>query len=477
MIDNIQFDTVRNDIRVPGRYIEFNTRTAVRGLPANPQKMLLIAPMLLTGKQPPLTPVQLFSDVDAATLFGEGSWAHHCVKQAFTNNPYLDLTVIGINDAEQSIAATASVKITISNASTNSGIFTVSIGGIDCQLAVDGGDTPTSIAEKMARIINNADTLAVAQTDGGVIKLTSRNHGLIGNDISLLASFNADSASTGEVLLDINTFQGGQINPDISQALEQVAGKHYQIICNAFTDKSNAKKLSDHIDLVSNAIEKRGCIGVMGWRDTLSTGTTFANSINSGRITIAWYKNAIEGNAIIAAGYAAVIASETDPARPLNTLEVKGLRVTADADWPLFAEFNSALYNGLTPLQIVNNRVQIMRAVSTYIKNSTGTDDPALLDITTIRTLDYVRDAVNQRIALRFPREKLSERTPLRVRSEILDVLNQCENAEILEAVLENKDKLIVQRNPNDPNRLDAVIPADVVNGLHVLAARVDLYL
>lgn len=52
MIENIQFDTVRNDIRVPGRYIEFNTRTAVRGLPANPQKMLLIAPMLPTGRQP-----------------------------------------------------------------------------------------------------------------------------------------------------------------------------------------------------------------------------------------------------------------------------------------------------------------------------------------------------------------------------------------------------------------------------------------
>lgn len=477
MIENIQFDTVRNDIRVPGRYIEFNTRTAVRGLPANPQKMLLIAPMLPTGRQPALAPVQLFSDADAANLFGEGSWAHYCVKQAFTNNPYLDLTIIGVNDAEQSIAAKASIAITIADPGANSGILTINIGGTECQLTVNNGDTNAEVYNRLANIINQVNTLATAEVVSDKIQLTAKNKGSIGNEITLSASFNTDTSSASSVVLDIKPFEGGQLNPDISAALQRVAGKHYQIICNAFTDSLNAKKLSDHIDLVSNAIEKRGCIGVMGWRGTLSTGTTFANNINSGRITVAWYKNAVEGNAIIAAGYAAVIASETDPARPLNTLEIKGLSITSDASWPLFAEFNSALYNGLSPLHIVSNRVQIMRAVSTYVKNATGTDDPALLDITTIRTLDYVRDAINQRIALRFPREKLSERTPLKVRSEILDVLNQCESAEILEQVMENKEKLIVQRNPSDPNRLDAVIPADVVNGLHVLAARVDLYL
>ncbi|SPW34072.1 Mu-like prophage tail sheath protein gpL [Edwardsiella tarda] len=40
-----------------------------------------------------------------------------------------------------------------------------------------------------------------------------------------------------------------------------------------------------------------------------------------------------------------------------------------------------------------------------------------------------------------------------------------------------NKNKLLVERNGKDANRLDAVIPADVVNGLHVFAGRVDLYL
>ncbi|WP_305887966.1 phage tail sheath C-terminal domain-containing protein, partial [Edwardsiella hoshinae] len=82
-----------------------------------------------------------------------------------------------------------------------------------------------------------------------------------------------------------------------------------------------------------------------------------------------------------------------------------------------------------------------------------------------------------ERIALRFPREKLHDRTRVKVKSELLDVLLKLEEEEILENVMANKNKLLVERNGKDANRLDAVIPADVVNGLHVFAGRVDLYL
>ena len=47
---------------------------------------------------------------------------------------------------------------------------------------------------------------------------------------------------------------------------------------------------------------------------------------------------------------------------------------------------------------------------------------------------------------------------------------------EMLGTVL-NKDGLIVERDAQDVNRLDAKIPVDVVNGLHVFAGRIDLLL
>lgn len=96
---------------------------------------------------------------------------------------------------------------------------------------------------------------------------------------------------------------------------------------------------------------------------------------------------------------------------------------------------------------------------------------------TVIRTLDYVRKACRERISLRFPRDKLSSRTPPKVQSELLDVLIKLEELEIIEEVEANKSSLIVERDSQDSNQLNARIPADVVNGLHVFAGRIDLLL
>uniref|UniRef100_UPI0006C3F112 phage tail sheath C-terminal domain-containing protein n=2 Tax=Xenorhabdus TaxID=626 RepID=UPI0006C3F112 len=174
----------------------------------------------------------------------------------------------------------------------------------------------------------------------------------------------------------------------------------------------------------------------------------------------------------------AVIASEEDPARPLNTLPLAGMDITPVTHRASRNEQENALHNGLTPIEVgAGNRVQIVRAITTYTRNAEGVDDIALLDLTTLRTLDYTRKACRERISQRFPRDKLNERTRQKVRSELLDVLLKLEESEILENVEANKDKLIVERNDKDPNRLDAEIPADVVNGLHVFAGRIDLYL
>ena len=120
---------------------------------------------------------------------------------------------------------------------------------------------------------------------------------------------------------------------------------------------------------------------------------------------------------------------------------------------------------------------QIVRAITTYTLDPQSVLDVAWLDLTTIRTMDYVRVSVRTRLALRFPRDKLSARTPDRVRGEIYDVLIKLEELEIVEEVEANKAGLIVERDSQDSNRLNARIPTDVVNGLHVLAVRLDLLL
>ncbi|EJF3713641.1 phage tail protein, partial [Salmonella enterica] len=136
-----------------------------------------------------------------------------------------------------------------------------------------------------------------------------------------------------------------------------------------------------------------------------------------------------------------------------------------------------ALHNGLAPLEVgPGDKVQIVRAISTYTKSDNGTDDPALLDITTMRTLDYARKAWCDRIALRYPRDKATERNRRGVRSELLDVALKLEEEEVIENVMAMKDALIVDKG-EEPGTFLAQIPCQVVKGLHVIAARIDLYL
>lgn len=469
---NIVFETVPSSIRVPGRYIEFNTKLAVRSLPVNPQKVLLVAPMLSTGSAEDLEAKQVFSDEEAGRYFGQGSVAHLLARQAIKNNPYIDLTVLGVLDDSSAIKSEG--LIMLSGKPSSTGRITVSIGLESYSIAVNMNEDMASIIDRLIDVLNNHEDNVIIASKGAdnEIVLTAKNGGTIGNEITIkIAITSRDLQGT------VVPMSGGDGNPAIDRALSSVAGKHYNIIISPFNDDNNLLILKNHIDEVSGPIEKKNCIGVIGSKDTLSHSIAKASLLNSGRITIGWYPESDVTNGMIAAAYGAVIAFEEDTARPLNTLEVKNIGITSENKWPLFAEQNNALYNGVTPLTVVNNRVQILRAISTYTKNETGTDDPALLDITTIRTLDYLSMAINQRIALRFPRSKLSNKTPPKVKSELLDVLMLAEELEFVEEVEANKSKLLVERDLQDVNRLNARIPADVVNGLHVFGAVIDLYL
>ncbi|MFJ5428577.1 phage tail sheath subtilisin-like domain-containing protein [Pectobacterium actinidiae] len=469
---NIEFYEIPGSIRKPGKYFEFNTRLAVRTLPTNQQKVLIIGQMLESGTATPLQAVNVFSDDDAATLFGRGSMAHVMVAEAIGCNSYLQLQVVGVTDAQAAQKATGT--LTVSGPANGTGTMSVWIGVTRVDVAVSADDTAVELAAALTTAINQKTALPVTATaNAAVVTLTAKNGGAAGNDIAV----RTHSTATG-ITAVVSAMAGGENDPDLSAALAAVFSAGHNIIISPFSTPAALTALRTHLNIVSGPLEQRGAIGVAGWQRTLATGTTLTSSINSGRITIGWHNGSVKTPAQIAAAYAAVIASEEDPARPLNTLAMNTLDVTALEGRPSRNEQENALYNGLTPFEVgPGDTVQIVRAISTYTKNAEGVDDVSLLDITTIRTLDYVRKACRERIALRFPRDKLSARTPPRVRSELLDVLYKMEELEIVEEVDSNKDKLIVERDSQDVNRLDAAIPTDVVNGLHVFAARIDLLL
>lgn len=469
---NIAFNNIPASIRKPGKYFEFNTSTAVRTLPGNLQKTLIVGQCLAAGTVLSNVPVDVYSDVDAATYFGRGSIAHLMARAALQANNYLALTIIALDDAVASIAATSTVTFT--GTATGGGTATLNVGDQQVVIAISSGDTPTVIAAALAAQIAKQPDLAVtAAAAVGVVTLTAKNKGTLGNFIKTSC---VDTAAG--TIVATTAMANGATDPTIATALATVFAAGHNIIISAWNDVANLTALRNHLDSVSGPLEQRGAIGIYAHTGTLAQSTTLAASINSGRISCFLLPNGYEESCEVAAAYGAVVASEEDPARPLNTLPLTGITATPLVNRLGRTEQENALYNGVTPSEIgPGDKVQIVRAITTYMLDPQGVPDISMLDLTTIRTLDYVRKACRERISLRFPRDKLSARTPDKVRSELLDVLYKLEELEIVQNVDQWKSSLIVERDLQDPNRLDAKIPTNVVNGLHVFAGRIDLIL
>ncbi|MGK0740061.1 phage tail sheath C-terminal domain-containing protein [Yokenella regensburgei] len=476
----LDITTIPGPIYKPGAYFGFNTTLASRALATNDQKLLIIAQRLATTSSvEALTPVSVFSDDEAALYFGRGSQAHRMARAAIKANQYIQLTVVGLDDDKAGVAATGS--LVLNGTASGSGQARLSVCGTTVAVAVSQGDKAADIMAALVSAISLQDDLPVTAAigdidgpDGGdgkptkikAVVLTARNKGSTGNECGLSATVTANGLT-----FTLAPMRGGQGDPPLDDAFSAVWAAGHTLIMLPYTSDAALAKLATHLDGVSGPMEQRGATGITGWNGTLASGTTLTSKVNAPRISCGWHAGSALPNGELAAIYGAVMASESDPARPLNTLTLPGLDITPQDNWPGRTEQENALMNGLTPFEVDGSVVRIVRSVSTYVKNAAGVTDRSLMDITIIRSLDYVRLACRTRYTQRFPREKLTDARMARIRSELLDVLYALEGLEIVENVDALKDQLRITRDPQDDTRANASIPSAIVRGLHVFAA------
>jgi len=327
---NISFDTIPASIRKPGVYAEFNTRLAVRTLPANLQPMLIVGQRIAAGTQAAGAPVGIFTDRQAADLFGRGSILHLMCRAAIQANAYLQLTAIAVDDAGGGVAAAGTV--TPSGPATASGVLSVNIGNQRVDIAYAAADSANTIAAALnAQIAKQPDLPVTAGVAGAIVTLTAKNKGTLGNEIKVSAAFTLGTG-VGCVVVAMST---GATDPDITATLAAMFSAGHKIIATAINTQASLLVLRTHLDAVSSAIEKRGAMGFFGFTGTLANGTTLAGQINAGRITGALLPSTTSLSYELAAAYASIAAFEEDPARPLNTLQLAGIAVAPDREPPV----------------------------------------------------------------------------------------------------------------------------------------------
>jgi phage tail sheath gpL-like len=123
----------------------------------------------------------------------------------------------------------------------------------------------------------------------------------------------------------------------------------------------------------------------------------------------------------------------------------------------------------------------IMRENTTYQKNLYGNSDDAYELVTTLATLAKLLRNQRQAITSKFPRHKLADDgtlfgvgqaivTPKIIKAELVAQYRVDEFNGLVENGAAFKTNLIVERDPNDPNRVNVLYPPDLVNQLRVFA-------
>ncbi|MDA8137925.1 MAG: phage tail sheath subtilisin-like domain-containing protein [Desulfobacteraceae bacterium] len=478
MTDPITFSELQVSNRKPGTYIELNTRNAVRGLPGNPQHLLIIAQRLAAGTVAEAIPTQVYSSDEAATYAGRGSAAHLMVKASIAANRYVDLTLCLLDDAAAGAAAVKTVTLT--GPATGPGELRLFIGNQRIAVAVANEATAVVVAALLnTEIAKYTDLLYTAAVGEGasthIITATCRHKGTVGNQVDITYECTAPG-----ITVAIATATPGATDPDIQDALDAVLGETYELITTHINDATSAGALRDHLDTVSHGMEMRAGRGVLGYDGLLADAVTLADGINGGRVGLCYLRATRSPAYEIAAGCASAEAAPAfeDPAVPRRDVYIKGLHAPAIADRLSDSEMHTLLYSGVAPLVVgPGEKVQIKRFISTYTVNAEAVADPALLDFNTLAILDYGRKAIRQSLSNKFSNQKATARTLANVRSDIYATALRLEEAEIWENVEANKDGIVVIVDPNEPTRFRFRCPADVVNGLMQIFGVIDMIL
>lgn len=470
----VKFWEIPSGRRTPERAIELNVRLASAGLIATAApRVLAIGQRLTTGTVAEKVLTEVYSDAEGKDYFGAGSVLANMIEAAFRQHPGIRLEAIALDDAAAGVQATGVFALV--GTATKAGVIRFWIGNRYVDVAVAVGDAAAEVVDAFIASATPAlaDMPCTFADAIGSINVTARNDGPCGNAIVLdYELFDVQGITCG-----VTAMNGGLTYPDLDDALDVVEPEAFDIIIvGGFEDATEIGKLETHLNTVGAPLEMRGGFGVYATTGTLASATTLAANFSTCfRLCPALARNVRTHPWELAALYGAAIAAETDLAMPLDNTELSGLDVPEAADRFTKAEIESLLWAGVGPIAVgAGNKMRIVRTITTRIENDAGAPDDSMLDVQTLRVLEWLRYQLDAMFGTKFSRGKFSDTMLDVARGEVIQVLRGGEQIEYLHQVEDNLDGVVVERNALDQTQMDVRVPAVVVPGLHKIYTRVD---
>ncbi|PDO83356.1 phage tail protein [Kosakonia pseudosacchari] len=483
----ISFNNIPSTTRVPLFYAEMDNSAANTSQDTAPSLLIGYAN---TGSTITANTLVIMPSTDyAKQLCGLGSQLARMVEAYRATDPFGELYVIAVPEPATGNAATVTLNVT--GAATESGTLSLYVGRTRVQVAVVNGDDVTAIATSIKNAVNAVGSLPFTASSAlGVVTLTARHKGLCGNEIPV--SLNYYGYGSGEVLpagvaVAIATGTAGTGAPVLTSAIAAMGDEPFDYIGHPFNDQASintiASEMNDTSGRWSYARQLYGHV-YTARLGTLSELVTAGDLFNLQHITLAGYEKETQTPAdeLAASRTArAAVFIRNDPARPTQTGELVDMLPAPKGKRFTMTEQQSLLTHGIATAYVESGVLRIQRDVTTYKTNAYGVADNSYLDSETLHTSAYVLRKLKSVITSKYGRHKLANDgtrfgsgqaivTPAVIRGELLAAYRQMERAGIVENYDLFKQYLIVERDENDPNRLNTLFPPDYVNQLRVFA-------
>lgn len=419
------------------------------------------------------------------------------------NNIAVDITSFGdltVSASEMTGGANASVvengakasgSITVAGAPTAAGTIALYIGGVKVPVSVNSTDTINTIASNIANAINGkADLPVTAQASNAVVTVTAKVNGVSGNSIGIKKNLQGSVGGEEDVAgitLTLTQMSNGAGEIDYTAAMANVETESYLFI----GIQDNSSTALDAIKLDMNDSTGRWSYSRMQYghvftskRGTSEALVNFGNTRNDQHVSVFGLETEFPAPDYVATGAIlgrAATYFTNDPARPLQTGPLNGLMATPLKNRFGFNEQQALLSNGIATLYVQSGTVMIQREVTTYQRNSFGDPDNSYLDATTLYTLAEIISTLKTAITSKYARHKLANDgtrygagqaivTPSVIRSELIAQYAALETKGLVENADLFAKYLIVERDVDDPNRVNVLLPPDLVNQLRVFA-------
>jgi phage tail sheath gpL-like len=490
----IPFDSIPSALRVPIVAVEINGSRAQQGPATLPYRALLIGQKLAAGTATADTAVQITNADQAVALAGRGSLLHRMARKWFDANKAVPVFLGVLADDAAGVAATGTVTVT--GPATADGTLSLYVGGELVRVAVTSGMTATQIATAIAAVIGSTSgstNYAVKATSAlGVVTLTAHHKGAAGNELDLRVNYRDGEALPAGVTVTLVAFTGGTTNPLMTNLIANLGDSWFQIVAHPYTDATSLTAIENEMASRWGPTRSVDGLAITAKADSFANVAALGLTRNSKHSCIVRTNDSPTPPPEYAAQVAAVVAlsAQNDPALPLQTLALPTVLAPRELDRDqMFSERNVLLFDGIsTTLVAAGGVVQLERLITTYRTNAAGSSDTAYLSAETMLTLMYLRYSFRARVATKFSRFKLaSDGTPVRsgqqivtpkiMKAEAITWFHDMENLGLVENFDQFKNDLVVERDATDPNRLNVLLPPDVINQLVVTAAQVQFLL